>query len=111
VKGPDVIYLCISNAPAEAAPTIARELVEGRLAACVKILPGVRSIYRWKGEIHDDPESTIMIKTANVDTRFRARFLELHPYECPELVIVPITDGHSDYLRWVREMTVEGDDA
>ncbi len=101
-----MIYFCISNAPPDEAPKIARALVERGLAACVNIVPGVRSIYRWKGELCDDAESTLFIKTADVsDSTFKRVFVEMHPYECPELLVLPIDDGHAAYLDWVREMT------
>lgn len=98
--------LCFSTCPdVETAAKIARVLVEEQLAACVNRLPGVLSTYRWQGEIHEDAEVLLMIKTTRA--RFealRGRLAELHPYEVPELVAVEIADGLPAYLDWlVRE--------
>jgi periplasmic divalent cation tolerance protein len=85
---------------------VARALVDERLAACVNILPPMRSIYRWKGEVEDAAERQVVIKTqaAAVD-RLTARLRDLHPYEVPELLVVPIDGGGADYLAWIREST------
>ena len=98
--------LCLSTCPdAETAARIARTLVEERLAACVNRVPGIQSIYRWQGEINDDAEVLLVIKTTR--ERFgalRARLSELHPYEVPELIALEIADGLPAYLDWlVRE--------
>lgn len=96
--------LCLSTCPdTESAARIARVLVEERLAACVNRIPGVASTYRWQGEIHEDAEVLLVIKTTR--ERFdalRARLLELHPYEVPELIALDIIDGHAPYLDWLR---------
>ncbi len=101
-----MIYLCISTVQESQAPELARRLVEERLAACVNILPGVRSIYRWQGKIHDEEECLLLIKTSlgSMGT-FEDRFRKLHPYDCPELLILPVEDGLKEYLSWVEEMT------
>ncbi len=85
------------------AAEIANILVVERLAACVNIIPQVRSIYRWEGAVHDDGEALAIIKTTQ--DRFEAlsaRVLSLHPYQVPELVTLPITAGHAPYLAWLR---------
>jgi periplasmic divalent cation tolerance protein len=79
-------------------------LVEERLAACVNILPGVQSIYRWKGEVEQSDEVLMLIKT--IGQRFEAlrdRVKELHPYKTPEIVALPVADGLGDYLKWIAE--------
>jgi len=84
------------------AAEIARVLVEEQLAACVNIVPAVRSIFRWQGQVSDDAETLGIIKTTR--ERFealRARLVELHPYEVPELIALPIETGHAPYLDWV----------
>jgi len=89
----------------ECAVRLARQVVEEGLAACGNLVGGVRSIYRWEDEIHDEPESMVIFKTT-VD-RFDAlkhRILELHPYDCPEVLGVDVADGHVDYLAWVADM-------
>ncbi len=99
--------LCLSTCPdAQTAGRIARALVEEKLAACVNRVPGVASIYRWQGAIHDDAEVLLLIKTTR--ERFealRARLVELHPYAVPELVALDIADGHAPYLDWLRAET------
>ncbi|HKU79266.1 MAG TPA: divalent-cation tolerance protein CutA [Rhodanobacteraceae bacterium] len=99
--------LCLSTCPdAETAAIIARTLVGERLAACVNRLPGVQSTYRWHGEIHDDAEVLLLIKTTR--ERFdalRDRLTKLHPYEVPELIAFEITDGLPAYLEWLASET------
>jgi len=88
---------------ATCAEHIARVLVEEGLAACVNILPPMRSIYRWKGKIEDATEQLLVIKSA--PARFpaiRDRLRALHPYELPEIIAVPIADGLPDYLAWLN---------
>ncbi|HEU4734200.1 MAG TPA: divalent-cation tolerance protein CutA [Kofleriaceae bacterium] len=87
---------------AEKAAQIARVLVEERLAACVNLVPAVRSIYRWQGAIQDDAESLAIIKTtADRHATLAARLVELHPYEVPEIIVLPVTAGHAPYLAWL----------
>ncbi len=83
---------------------IARALVEERLAACVNVLPGLRSIYRWQGAVEEAQEHLLLIKTSAPRLPALERAVrERHPYELPELVAVPITGGLAAYLDWVRE--------
>jgi periplasmic divalent cation tolerance protein len=84
-----------------AARTI-RSLIEENLAACGTILPGVRSIYKWKGVVEDNPEVLVIFKiaTANEDN-FLARLEELHPYDVPEIVSIPPSKWNAAYGRWV----------
>ncbi|MGA0588412.1 divalent-cation tolerance protein CutA [Dyella sp. KRB-257] len=101
---PDDILLCLSTCPDPAtAAAIAGVLVDESLAACVNQLPGVRSTYRWQGAVHTDEEVLLVIKTtAGRFDALKTRLLALHPYELPELVALPVTDGHAPYLDWVR---------
>lgn len=100
------VVLC--NCPPEGAPALARGLVEGRHAACVNIVPGVRSVYRWQGEIVDDAEATLVIKTAadRLDA-LRVAILALHPYEVPEIVVLEVdaAASYGPYVDWVRAET------
>lgn len=83
---------------------IARHLVENRLAACVNLIPRVESIYRWQGKVESAAEWLLLIKTT-VD-RFpavRDALGELHSYEVPECVVLPIEDGSETYLQWLGE--------
>ena len=87
----------------ELAGRIARSIVEGDLAACVNIVPSIRSIYRWEGKICDDAELLLLVKT--VDSNFeqvRERIRSLHGYDTPEIIAFPITAGDPDYLNWLR---------
>ena len=84
------------------AADIARTLVSEQLCACVNLVPPVRSIYRWQGEICDERETLAIIKTTR--ERFDAlqeRLIELHPYEVPEVIALPVEAGHPPYLDWV----------
>ena len=86
----------------ETAATVAREVVEARLAACVNVLGAVRSIYQWKGEVCDEGEVLAILKTTR--ERFellRERVVALHPYDCPEVIGLPIGPGHEPYLAWL----------
>jgi periplasmic divalent cation tolerance protein len=100
-----IVVLCTCPT-SEAATRIADALVEERLAACVNVMPGLRSTYRWEGEVHRDDEMLLVIKT--VRARFeevRARILSLHPYELPEVIAVEVTAGHAPYLDWIASST------
>ena len=90
----------------ENAARIGRALVEERLAACANIIKGVRSIYRWKEEIFDEPECMLLIKTAaDKFALLEKRVRELHPYEVPEVIAVKISEGSKQYLDWIEENT------
>jgi periplasmic divalent cation tolerance protein len=100
----DVILVLVTAPSADKAAELARALVEEQLAACGNIIPGLRSIYRWQGQLHDDAEVLLLLKTrAALFERLRARVVELHPYEVPEVLRVDIADGHAPYLAWVRD--------
>jgi len=106
---PAAVLLCYCTCPdAASAQAIAEALVGERLAACVNRLPGMHSTYRWQGAVSQDREELLLIKTtaARFDA-LRTRLLELHPYELPELVAVPVARGHAAYLDWVRAATGE----
>lgn len=95
----------------EAALRLARELVVRRLAACVSLVPGVTSVYRWQDGLHEDEELQLLVKTTAA--RFPAlaeAVRELHPYELPELVAVEIATGLPAYLAWIRESTGDPSD-
>lgn len=96
----------LSTAPTEAvALLVARTLVEEQLAACVNVLPAVRSIYRWQGQLQDDAELLLVIKTtAAREPRAVARLREIHPYTCPEAIALPIVGGNPAYLAWLSEV-------
>src|SRR5262245_23542546 len=100
----DRAFVCFVTFPdEETARRVARALVEERLAACVNVIGGVRSIYSWKGSVCDDAEVMGVVKTTAA--RFealRARVAALHPYEVPEVIALPVEAGHAPYLDWLR---------
>ncbi len=105
--------LCLCACPdADTALRIADALVDAQLAACVQVLPGATSVYRWQGKVERASETLLLIKTTHV--RFdalAARIVELHPYELPEVIAVEITGGLPAYLDWIARETAPGEDA
>ncbi len=88
----------------EVAERIARRLVEDRLAACVQIVQGIRSVYRWQGRVQEEAEVLLLVKTPEPQIpRIESLLHQVHPYELPELASVPITGGSAAYLRWLEE--------
>jgi periplasmic divalent cation tolerance protein len=104
---PDQILLVLVTVPdAETGVRIGRILVEEHLAACVNLVPGLRSIYRWQGQLQDDNEALCLIKSrSTLYDRLRQRVEELHPYQVPEVIGVVPDAGNSPYLRWIWEAT------
>ena len=86
----------------ELAASLARTLLDEGLIACANLLPKVRSIYRWKGTVCDEPEVLMVLKapTSGFEA-LRARVVELHPYETPEVVRLEVLEGHGPYLDWI----------
>lgn len=106
----DLIVVLIT-APPDKAGTIARILVEERLAACVNIVREIRSIYRWQGKIEDASEALLIVKTtAKRMDDLKAKILEIHPYETPEIIALPVADCLEKYLTWVNEETMTEDE-
>lgn len=103
----DQAIVVLTNLPdEEGARELARHLVEQGLAACVNILPGVQSLYRWQGRLEEARETCLMIKTAGVrypelEAAIRAR----HPYDVPEIIALPVTQGWPPYLDWITGQT------
>lgn len=98
----DFVTAIITTRTAEDAETIAQHLVEEKLAACVNIIPQCTSIYHWKGRVEREAEALMLVKTAReLFSRLAARVTELHSYDVPEIVAVPleeIADGYLGYL-------------
>ena len=98
------VLVVLVTCPPDRAQSIADALVEERVAACVNVVPGLQSVYRWKGEVHHDTEAMLLVKTTR--DRFEAlkqAVLKHHPYELPEVIAVPVDRGHTPYLEWVIE--------
>ena len=99
----DLIFVYMTAGSRDEAERIGRALVEERLAACVNIVPGMRSIYRWQGAVESADETILVAKTrAGLFDRLNARVRELHSYEVPCVVGLPIGRGNPDYLDWLE---------
>jgi len=103
----DETLVVLTNLPDRgAALKLARELVERRLAACVNVLADCSSVYRWKGEVENAQEVPVLIKTrAAMYDELEAAINELHPYELPEIIALPVVRGLAEYLEWVSAGT------
>lgn len=99
------VRLVLVTVPDEACGrAIARALVEARLAACGNVLPIAASLYRWEGNVVEEPECLLLLKTrASQIARMAARVLALHPYTLPEILVIDVEAGLDAYLNWVRE--------
>jgi periplasmic divalent cation tolerance protein len=98
-----VVSTCGSAGEAE---RIARGLVDKRVAACVNVLPGMRSIYRWEGAVEDAGEWLLLIKTTRARfAELRAELERLHSYEVPEVIALPVVEGSEKYLGWIDSET------
>ncbi len=99
------VVLVLSTAPDNAsAETLARALVDERLAACVNVLPAMTSIYRWRGSVEQSAERQLIIKTTREALpALRSRFVELHSYELPEFIVLDVFSGGADYLAWIAD--------
>ncbi len=99
-----VVFVTVEK-PGEAAG-IADALVEEKIAACCNILPAVRSTYRWKGKVYRTEEWMMVIKTRRANfEKLRARVKELHSYAVPEIIALPIVEGHMPYMDWLWDET------
>ena len=102
--GSDDVRIAFATAPdADVAARIARALVEERLVACANLVANVRSIYRWQGRVEDAGEVMLVLKTrADRVGALAERLRALHPYDVPELLVLPVEGGLAPYLDWVR---------
>jgi periplasmic divalent cation tolerance protein len=102
----DKIVVLSACESAEEAGRLARALVERRLAACVNIVPGVRSVYRWKGAVEDTGEWLVLIKSRrDLFDRLRQAIEKEHSYEVPEIIALPVVAGSENYLAWLAAET------
>ena len=104
MKEPLLVITNLGNI--DSARILARALVERRLAACVNMLPGVQSVYRWRDAIEEEGEVTLVIKTtAGRYTELEQAIKALHPYELPEIIALPVGAGLPAYLDWIAQET------
>jgi len=98
------VVIALTTAPsAEVAERIGHSLVEERLAACANVVAGITSIYRWRGSMEREDEVLVILKTTRRGVpALERRVVELHPYEVPEVIVLPVDAGHAPYLAWVR---------
>jgi periplasmic divalent cation tolerance protein len=103
----DKIVVLSTCASADEAARIARALVGQRLAACVNVVPGVHSVYRWKGEVEETTEWLLLIKSRRpLFERLAEELRQVHSYDVPEIVALPIVAGSESYLEWLGQETV-----
>ena len=100
-----IVVLCTCGSTEEAG-RISTRLVESRLAACVNVVPGLTSVYRWKDAVEESAEWLLVIKSRrNLFERLRAEIVKLHSYEVPEIIALPVVDGAESYLAWIDTET------
>jgi len=103
----EFVLMLVTASSQEEGKRIARALVDSRLAACVNIILGLRSIYRWKGKIWDEGELLLLIKTRTaLFEQVEAKIKEIHTYEVPEIIAIRISRGSEPYLNWLRDSTL-----
>ncbi len=102
LKNQDLIVILCTCPDIQTATDLARSLAEARLAACVNVLAGLHSFYIWNDELQSDEEALMVIKTTRETLpALRDAILSRHPYDVPELIALPVVDGHDAYLRWL----------
>jgi len=111
MTNPISIVVCLVTAPSrEVATALAKVLVDRRLAACVNVVPGVQSIYRWKDDIAIEEEALMIIKTdERLISDLKGAVAAEHPYEVPEFVVIKPHDVSDSYARWVVDATAKAD--
>jgi periplasmic divalent cation tolerance protein len=105
----DAVWVYMTAGSLEEARAVGKVLVEDRLAACVNLIDGMRSLYWWEGGVQEDAEAILIAKTrADLVDRLAARVAEVHSYDCPCVVALPIRGGHQPFLDWIGEETAAG---
>jgi periplasmic divalent cation tolerance protein len=103
---PEALLVLTSLPNADIAKLLAKDLVEARLAACVNVMAPCHSVYRWEGELQEDGEVPLIIKTtAKLYPAVESYIRQQHPYDLPEIIAVKVEAGSPDYLRWVADST------
>ena len=105
---PSSFVIVLSTFPTDqGSAAFARTLVDERLAACVNVLPPMQSVYRWQGKVEQAAEHQLIMKTtADRVEALKARIAQLHPYDVPEVLVLPVADGATGYFDWIVESTV-----
>ena len=112
----DVVVVLVTGPDEKTMSALAGELVGDRLAACVNLIPHVRSVYRWEDEVRRDAETLAVIKTTRGALReLEAAVRDLHPYDVPEFLVLPVEEGSAAYVGWLRDAVIhepgdQGDD-
>jgi periplasmic divalent cation tolerance protein len=107
-EGSGICVALVTVPDPETGLALVREVVGAGLAACGNLIPGLTSVYRWKGKVHEDPECLIIFKTTTeLSGALRSRVVRLHPYEVPEFLVFPVENGHPPYLEWVKGEVAE----
>ena len=102
----DAILVLTTLPNADAAAELAKSVVNEKLAACANLFPALRSIYKWQGKVQDENEVLVLFKTRQEHyENLKARILELHPYEVPEILAIPVEQGYAAYLEWLAAET------
>jgi periplasmic divalent cation tolerance protein len=102
----ETLFFYVTARDADEARLIARTVVGERLAACANLLGGIESVYWWQGKVCEDREVALIMKTsAERKSELIERIMELHTYECPCIVCLPIADGNRDFLEWIAAET------
>lgn len=102
----DIRFIYVTAASEDEAETIALKVVEERLAACANVLGPTRSFYYWQGKLERGNEFTLLLKsTQSLENRLISRIRELHSYECPAIIVLPVLGGNDAFLDWVRAET------
>lgn len=109
LPGSDAVVVLVTGPDEATLRVIATELVSERLAACVNLIPTVRSVYRWEEKVHHDDEALAVVKTTRpaLDS-LRERIQELHPYDVPEFLVLPVEAGSAAYLGWIDDSVATG---
>eukprot|EP01063_Lacrimia_lanifica_P010564 TRINITY_DN17294_c0_g2_i1.p2 TRINITY_DN17294_c0_g2~~TRINITY_DN17294_c0_g2_i1.p2 ORF type:complete len:128 (+),score=48.77 TRINITY_DN17294_c0_g2_i1:125-508(+) len=109
MAAPEDISVVWVTAPVDKVDTLAAGIINSRLAACVNIMPQVKSVYEWEGKVENEAEGLMMIKTRTDRIEdLKAWVSEHHPYDCPELISVKLQDGLPGYLSWVAKNAAPG---
>ena len=102
----EFLFVYVTAGSKEEAKAIASEAVKKNLAACANILPSMTSVYQWQGQVETAEETVLILKTTREKFAPLNRLvLELHSYDCPCITALPVSDGHSDFLDWIRSET------